>query len=149
MALKEATVRKMKVGDIATVRRMGFSTAEFDTGTNADTFYSRKTMLKWVRDPNGVAFSALVDGNVVGFILGNYLSASRGGYINTLVVDPKQRRHGIGTELLRMALEELLKKDCAHVFCSVEEENKKMLGFMKRSGFEIGRSFRYVEKMLD
>lgn len=142
------TVRKMQERDIVTVRRMGFSTAEFDTGTSADTFYSNKTMRKWVRDQNGVAFSALVDGNVVGFILGNYLSASRGGYINTMVVDPKRRSQGIGTKLLRRALEELHRKDCAHVFCAVEEENKKMLGFMKRSGFEVGRRFRYVETML-
>ncbi len=149
MAIRTITIRKMQERDITTVRRMGFSTAEFDTGTSADTFYSRKTMRKWIRDPNGIAFSALVDGDFAGFILGNYLSASRGGYLNTMAVDALHRGNGVGVELVRRALEELRKKDCAHIFCVVEEENEKMLGLMRRSGFEVGRSFRYVEKMLD
>ncbi|MDE1865797.1 MAG: GNAT family N-acetyltransferase [Candidatus Micrarchaeota archaeon] len=143
------TIRKMQERDIIGVRLMGFSTSEFDTGTSADTFYSRKTMLKWIKDQNGVAFSALSDNRVVGFILGNYLSASRGGYINTMVVDPEHRKQGVGKELLRRALSELQRKDCAHVFCAVEEENEAMLAFMRKSGFEVGRSFRYVERMLD
>jgi ribosomal protein S18 acetylase RimI-like enzyme len=149
MIFMKTQVRKMQISDIATVRRMGFNTPEFNTGTTSDTFYSTRTMRKWVRDPNGVAFSAIVDDNIVGFILGNYLTGSRDGYLNTMVVDQKHRKQGIGRELLRKALEELHKKDCNHIFCVVEEENEKMLRVLKRSGFEVGKSFKYVEIMID
>jgi ribosomal protein S18 acetylase RimI-like enzyme len=143
------TIRKMQKEDIPTVRRIGFTTPEFNTGSGVDQFYSAKTMRKWVNDANGIAFSALANGRIVGFVLGNYLSASRGGYINTMVVNQRYRRQGVGKELLRKALDELRGKDCKHVFCSVEEENEGMLKFMRKSGFQVGRSFRYVETILD
>ena len=139
----------MQVKDIATVRRMGFSTPEFNTGTTADQFYSARTMRRWVRARNGVAFSAIVDNELVGFILGNYLTGSRDGYLNTMVVAPEHRSKGVGSKLLGRALEALRRKDCNHIFCVVEEENKNMQKFMRKSGFEIGSRFRYVEIMVD
>lgn len=147
------SVRKMTEGDVKWVVSVGENTPEFKTSTNAAQFFGNDTLRRWVNDPNGITLLAKVNGKPAGFLLGYYMTGPNDGYINCTVVASEFRRQGIGKELQEAAIEEFKQKGpeghkCDHIFYVVGEEDEAMLDLSRQTGFEIGRRFHYVEKML-
>ena len=91
---------------------------------------------------------AKIGEEIVGFALGYYMSGSNNGYLNCIVVNQNYRRQSIGKKLLEQAILKFKQKGCNHVFGVVETDNKKAINFFRNQGLEIGREFRYVERMI-
>lgn len=138
----------MKEQDLEEVIALGNVCEGFQTGTNADQFYCKETLARWINDPNGVTLVARDEGKLAGFILGSYLTGPRGSYIHSIEVKEQYRRKGVGAKLVQKALEEFRQKGGVHVFCVVNDLNREALDFFKDQKFEVGKSFRYVEMML-
>ena len=87
---------------------------------------------------NGIRLSSRVllakeKNNTVGFIIATFISyaASRFGYIEDLLVDESFRHRGIGTQLVKKALEWEKSKGAKVVFVTTD----RAFGFYKKLGF--------------
>ncbi len=134
--------------DLEKIIELGTTTTEFNTGTTAQQFYYPETLKRWIADPNGLTIAARIGQEIVGFALGYYMAGPNDGYLNCIVVNKNHRKIGIGKELLQRALSEFKAKGCNHVFGVVESENIQSIEFFRNNGIEIGREFKYVERMI-
>lgn len=58
----------------------------------------------------------------------------RVGSIESLCVDPDYQRHGLGRALLKVAMDNLRSKDCAHAYLYTEESNRIARSLYKGQG---------------
>ncbi len=86
-----------------------------------------------------------LDGRLVGAVIATH--DSRKGWINRLTVDPRYRRCGFGTRLVRAA-EEALRARGMHVIAAlVESDNPASLALFQKAGYvEIDRGMHYLTK---
>ena len=79
-------------------------------------------------------FVARIDGVVVGTIMAGY--EGHRGWLNYLAVDPRQRKRGIGADLVRHATTEMQKLGCQKINLQVRESNVDVLAFYEKLGFK-------------
>jgi ribosomal protein S18 acetylase RimI-like enzyme len=80
-------------------------------------------------------FVAIDQGAVVGTVLGGY--DGHRGWIYSLAVTPRARRHGVGTALMRRVEDELAKRGCAKVNLQVLASNAATVAFYKKLGYAV------------
>lgn len=101
--------------------------------------------LKEVKENNGKCFLAVIDGKVVGLIMGtipqygdfDYLDykCPKRGVITELVVTKNTRSKGIGKELMKRIEEYFLAQGCEYVLIDVFAYNNKALDFYHKNGY--------------
>jgi ribosomal protein S18 acetylase RimI-like enzyme len=74
-----------------------------------------------------------LEGSVVGVVMAGY--DGHRGWINYMTVDPKQRRRGIATALLRDAERRLRLLGCPKLNLQVRRENQEVQAFYAAMGF--------------
>lgn len=84
---------------------------------------------RWIGD--GITWVAVLDGRVVGYIVGKYTFFSY-AFIGMLYVNADHRRKGIATALVRQ-MEDLCTTD--RIFTSTNESNRPMQAFMLKLGY--------------
>ena len=139
--------------DVDQIIYVGKNTPEFNTGTEAAQFWSKETLIGWVKDPNGITLAARIEGKLVGFFLGYYMAGPNDGYMNCITVLPEFRGMDVGKQLQEKALDEFALKGseerkCDHVFGLTEEHNEVTLDFAREMGLQVGKKFHYIETML-
>jgi ribosomal protein S18 acetylase RimI-like enzyme len=81
-------------------------------------------------------FVAESDNNIaVGTIMVGY--DGHRGWIYSLAVDPKQRKKGIGTMLLKHAEKVLKSLNCPKVNLQIETWNKEVVEFYRKNGYQV------------
>lgn len=85
-------------------------------------------------DPRIVAFAALAGRTPVGFVRLD-LAPDRSGDV-TLIVDPRQRRRGIGSALVEHALMVARSRGLSRLVAAVRPENEAALRLFGDAGFE-------------
>jgi len=75
-----------------------------------------------------------LDGRVVGVAMAGY--DGHRGWVNYLAVDPKQRRRGIGSALMRDAERRLRLLGCPKINLQIRKENQEMSAFYAALGFK-------------
>jgi ribosomal protein S18 acetylase RimI-like enzyme len=78
-------------------------------------------------------FVAVIDDRVVGTIMIGY--DGRRGWIYLLAVDPKHRRHGIGSKLLRLAEGRLGSLGCVKINLQIVDGNALIEDFYEFNGY--------------
>ncbi len=91
--------------------------------------------LKMLRDPSREVYLAVVNDEIVGFIV-LIMSGALVGYIQTVAVMPEWRDKGIGSRLLEFAEDKIFAK-APNVFLCVSSFNKKAQGLYQRLGYEV------------
>lgn len=101
--------------------------------------------LKEVKENNGKCFLAVIDGKVVGLVMGSipkygdfdYLDykCPKRGVITELVVTKNIRSKGIGKELVKRIEEYFLAQGCEYVLIDVFAYNNKALEFYDKNGY--------------
>jgi ribosomal-protein-alanine N-acetyltransferase len=86
---------------------------------------------------------------ILGFIVAE--SDGRGsGHIITIDVSPRERRSGVGSQLLAAAEERLRAVDCHNIYLETAVNNLDALAFYKRHKYEIIKTIpRYYDNSLD
>jgi len=99
----------------------------------------RNNPQKVIRDKLAVQrdlfFVALIDGVVVGTVMGGY--DGHRGWIYSLAVRPEVRRRGIGTALMRHIERELARRGCAKINLQLLASNAATVAFYQKLGFAV------------
>ena len=91
--------------------------------------------LKAVSSPAKETYVAIVEGQIVGFIILNMQGAFV-GYIQSIGVAPEWRNRGIGRQLIAFA-EERIFSQTPNVFVCVSSFNKEAQRLYKRLGYQV------------
>ena len=83
----------------------------------------------------GLFFVAVADGRVAGTAMGGY--DGHRGWLYTVAVDPRLRRRGVGTALVRRVEAELASRGCANVNLQVRADNAAVVAFYERLGYRV------------
>jgi len=111
--------------------------------------YSRAELRYYIDRKSAFTILAEEGEQLLGFFIAD--RDRRGfGHIITIDVDPKQRRKGIGTALMKFAEERLRQAGCKSVFLETAVDNLKALSFYKSHGYSVIKSLpRYYLNSLD
>jgi len=131
----DVKIRKAKKGDlkeIARIYREGYMVYNekwtFDKAVKKIRSYSK--------DKKDKIFVAVVDNNIVGFIIFHeYEWINKNGFIDELFVDKKFRGGGIGGELVRHIVDYFKKRKIKEVELLANTKSKAMK-FYKKMGFK-------------
>ena len=80
-------------------------------------------------------FVEIIDHTLVGTVMAGY--EGHRGWINYLAVEPKARRQGIGSRLMRHAEDELAKLGCPKVNLQVRGSNATVASFYESIGYQL------------
>jgi ribosomal protein S18 acetylase RimI-like enzyme len=80
-------------------------------------------------------FVAVVDGAVVGTVMGGY--DGHRGWVYSVAVWPGQRRRGIGAALIRRLEAALTERGCLKINLQVRESNAGVIGFYEKLGYAV------------
>ncbi len=80
-------------------------------------------------------FVAVADGSVVGTIMAGY--DGHRGWIYSVAVAHSHRRHGIGSRLVSVAEQALIKKGAVKINLQIVEGNDKVIAFYSSLGFSV------------
>ena len=84
-------------------------------------------------------------GSVIGAVLGGF--DGRRGWVNHLAVEPVHQRRGVGKALVALIEERLRSRGCLKVNLLVAGDNRRVLGFYDKLGFQSG-DVVFMEKWL-
>jgi ribosomal protein S18 acetylase RimI-like enzyme len=146
-AADEVRVRGLDTIDIGAVVDID----EKITGQYRPEVWERRVGYYLRRDPDA-ALVAEVDGDVVGFMLGEVRAGEFGleeptGWIEVLGVDPDQQGRSVGRRLAEAMLEHFKIRDAQTVRTLVDEEMEGIAGFFTSLGFEPAPLRPFVKKL--
>lgn len=87
------------------------------------------------KQDDNLFFIAEEDNQIIGTVISGY--DGHRGWIYSLAVHPKYCRRGIGTSLVKKAIEELKNLGCLKVNLQIYGNNKNVIDFYKKNGFLI------------
>lgn len=94
------------------------------------------------------------DGTVVGFImgelyLGEYGISREGATVDTIGVDPRFSKRGIGSQLMAEFLDHLKDLGVKKVNTLVDKDNTHLINFFKSNQFDPSQSVVNLERVID
>ncbi len=136
MANQDVRIRILDTVDIGAVTDLD----ETITGRYRPDDWERRIAYYLRRDPDA-ALVAEIDGDVVGFMLGEVRAGEFGleeptGWIEVLGVDPERRGAAIGRQLADVLLDHFRSKGATSVRTLVDETMGDIVGFFGSLGFE-------------
>lgn len=111
--------------------------------------FHRAYMRQLVQSADSATWIAEEDGSMAGFAIVEWSDDSAGtaAYIQTIEVDPEQRRRGIGGELLRRAEDSARAAGARLIGLHVHEENASALRLYEAHGYRrAGREEHYYAR---
>jgi ribosomal protein S18 acetylase RimI-like enzyme len=134
----EITIRPLEDVDIDAITRID----EKLTGTYRPGFWETRVAYYLRRDPESSRI-AQVDGNVVGFMLGDVRGGEFGleetsGWIERFGVDPGQRGKGVGRKLFEALSAYFKAAGATTIRTFVDNRQAENASFLKAVGFEPG-----------
>jgi ribosomal protein S18 acetylase RimI-like enzyme len=124
-------IRTFEEADEAAVTRLWQDVFAYPQARNAPA--------KVIRDKLAVQrdlfFVALVDGELVGTVMGGY--DGHRGWVYSLAVRPDVRRRGIGAGLMRHIERELARRGCPKINLQVLASNAATVAFYKNLGYAV------------
>ena len=121
--------------------------AEMEMNIFADP-WGRKDIFSYICSDTGMCYTALIDGEVVGYIIGRKIAPE--GEIYRIAVREDKRQRGIGYRLLPYALKTELGHGVETVFLEVREKNLPARALYKAYGFkEISIRKNYYQNPAD
>ena len=110
--------------------------------------WSKKDIFSYICSDDGMCFSALDNGEVIGYIIGKKIPPE--GEIYRIAVREDKRQRGIGYRLLSYGLKTELGEGVESVFLEVRSKNTAARALYKAYGFsEIGVRRNYYQNPSD
>jgi len=140
-------IRKLKKGDATAIKRINSAITKMPSVLDFRRIVTEKAQKK-----TDASFVAVVDGNVVGYMIGYITLGNFGvdqcGWITMLGVDPKFMGQGIGVSLAKKIFAFYKDKGVSNVFTSMRWDFTDLLSFFKKLGFDRS-DFINLRKILD
>lgn len=136
-------IRQMTVNDYSTVYELWLSCKGM--GLN-DVDDSEEGMTRFLARNPDTCFVAENDGKVIGVIMAG--NDGRRGYIYHTAVHPAYRKQGIGSALVKAALNALKQLGISKVALVVFEKNTNGNAFWEKLGFTVRKDLTYRNKSL-
>lgn len=131
-------IRKMQIADYAAVFALWQSCSGMGLNNLDD---SREGIARFLERNPDTCFVAEAESQILGAILtGN---DGRRGYIYHTAVSPQHQKQGIGTQLVRAALESLRKSGIHKVALVVFVQNAGGNAFWEKQGFTVRKDLTY------
>jgi len=133
-----------------------FQRADFDTLWRIDQAcfdpqlaYSRREMVFYMRRPGSFTLVAEGEGGgILGFIVAE--TGRKSGHIITIDVVAEARREGVGSALLRVAEEQLVRAGAVAVALETPVNNEAAIRFYKQKGYFVEKTVAgYYSNQLD
>ena len=110
--------------------------------------WSKKDIFSYICSETGMCFSALVEGELVGYVIGRKIAPE--GEIYRIAVREDKRQRGIGYRLLTYALKTELGSGVETVFLEVRSKNAAARALYSAYGFkEMGIRKNYYQNPSD
>lgn len=110
--------------------------------------WSKKDIFSYICSEGGMCFSAISDGEVIGYIIGRVIAPE--GEIYRIAVDEDKRGRGVGYRLLSYALKTERGRGLESVFLEVREKNIPAIKLYTSFGFkEISVRKNYYKNPTD
>lgn len=139
-------IREMQLKDVADVFELGqklFTAEEWPTLYRS--WDDHELALLFSNDAE-TCLVAEMEGKIVGFALGRVMekprSAWRYGWLLWLGVEPRLKRSGIATRLIKQLTSLFIDRDARIMLVDTAAKNHSALGFFRRNGF--GQEIRHV-----
>jgi len=144
---QQAEIREMMQEDIDAVLEIDRKIAGSDRAMTYDTPPS-----SYVGGQLDVSVVAEVGGQVVGFLLGWVTAPPHGvgdtAWVQSIGVDPEQRRQGIASRLLEAFAQRCRDKGAQSVHMMVSWHDWWMLSFLTSQGFSRGEMAEFIKPLL-
>ena len=129
-------VRSLRRDDLARLVRMD----QAITGRNRSTWYEGKLQRAMTESDVKISLGAEVDGTLVGAVLGSLHYGEFGlpepiAVLDTILVDPSQARHGVGTALLDQLVKNLSALGIERLRTEVAWDEHDLNRFLASRGF--------------
>lgn len=100
--------------------------------------YSKRVLRSLLTSPSTICLKASVQGQIVGFIIGDVRRSNRPcqGEVVTIDVTPKFRRMGIATLLLKRLEKEFQNRGCSGIRLHVRVDNKTAINLFRKLGYQ-------------
>ncbi len=125
-----AVIRKAEPGDIeavAVIEKRCFAEA---------TAYPKSQLAYLIYKANSTCLVETCAEVIRGFIVALYRKGTRGGYLETLDVDPAYQGQGVGLRLLCAAEEEMKRRGLSFSQLEVSEGNKTAIALYQKAGYK-------------
>jgi len=133
---KGIIIRKTIENDLRQIYLSGKNDPEFSASLPG---WSANYLAEIFTDENSVYFSAVRKKKVLGFISGGV--KGRDSFIQSVIVNEKFRKSGIGTELITKFIEFSKKKGAENFFIAVFKNNPHSVKFFTDNGFSVKDTF--------
>ncbi len=134
-------IRIMTIEDYEQVYNMWLSCTGMGFNNSDDSKEGIDKFLK--RNPTS-CFIAIEDNIVVGAVIAG--NDGRRGYIYHLAVNPKYRKRGIGTQLVKNVMKSLEELDINKVALLAFKRNEAANAFWEKQGFSLREDINYRNK---
>ena len=135
----------VSVGALEPVRQMAQHITQLDR-RSAERQRTRPALLELpARDPSFFVLAAYDDGTVLGYTLLRREDAHNDGMVYDLAVAPEHRRRGVGTALLRAAMNHFRGLGCTWARLNVDLDNEPAHRLYERLGFQGRRLEMHAE----
>lgn len=124
-------IRPFDEPDEPAVVALWSSVFHYPTPHNAPAFAIRRK----VEFQRELFFVAIVDGMVVGTVMGGY--DGHRGWIYSLAVRPESRRRGVGTALMRHVEQALRERGCPKINLQLLMSNRETVRFYETLGYVV------------
>jgi ribosomal protein S18 acetylase RimI-like enzyme len=144
--LKSIKIRKLQVKDLPQVISI------LEAITKSRVTPKKKAILqKHIQKENSISLVALVDGQVLGYVISEIMTNSFGmdqsGWIQNLGVDPKYMGQGLGQTLATHLFELYKKKKIIDIYTAARWDSVDLLSFFKSVGFDRSNFINLYKKL--
>lgn len=140
-------IRKAQIRDIDEIFELGKNVTAFTTSKEVVNFWPKPILKSVIKSDKNWIFVACEKKKIIGFIIVNYNEVFKKALIENIFVNLQFRKLGVGKLLLDTVLEVLKKNNCKYI-CALTEINCPAVKFYLNNGFNKGRSFQWLDKVI-
>lgn len=140
-----AEIRNVKIEDIPVIHQLGEGVGEFHTSDQAPNFWPEAILQNCVGKKDVHFFVAVLRDEIVGFVIVNLNKSLSKALIENIFVKPDFRGQGIGTRLVRIAID--MAKSDHYQFISVltPPDDTAAVRTYEKAGFSKGDIFLWLD----
>ena len=141
-------IREATINDIDKIHRLGEHVDEFNTTDEVVTFWPKHILSNCIKSKSDWLLVAEENSEIIGFIICNNSPIFKKAVIENVFVSPQHRKKGVGKKLLDTLLGKIATTDCEYIVIFAEDDNDTAIDFYVSNGFNRGKNFAWIDKVL-